>query len=216
MITLYCLCFLQTWMPRISSILIILFFNQRECFAMSTDVKAGIGTWAKKSCSDTAGYICLRNVGEWIEPKNSLSQVSCTRAPFCIAPSLSITSFFSWRNANFQGQKWWPGLILPSADPLIPENATPTTHTSYDPVMNDTFRVNTQEMTWNAAKSFCENDGAALASLRNEWAKSYSHMMSLKLNAPLWIGLNRKAVWHRDPPPHNPVYHNCEYKPFVW
>lgn len=54
-------------------------------------------------------------------------------------------------------------------------------------------------MTWNAAKSFCENDGATLASLRNEWAKSYSHMMSLNLNAPLWIGLNRKAVWHRDP-----------------
>lgn len=54
-------------------------------------------------------------------------------------------------------------------------------------------------MTWSAAKSFCENDGAALASLRNEWAISYSHMMSLDLNAPLWIGLNRKVVWRRDP-----------------
>lgn len=90
-------------------------------------------------------------------------------------------------------------MILPSADPLIPENSKPTTHTSYVPVINDTFRVNTQEMTWNAAKRFCETDGATLASLRNEWAKSYSHMMSLNLNAPLWIGLNRKAVWHRDP-----------------
>lgn len=71
------------------------------------------------------------------------------------------------------------------------------------------FRVNTQQMTWSAAKRFCENDGARLASIRNEWAKSYSHMASLNLKAPLWIGLNRKAVWHRKL--RVTVKHNCEY-----
>lgn len=93
---------------------------------------------------------------------------------------------------------------------MIPDNLNPIIYTDYVPVMNDTFRVNTQEMTWNAAKRFCENDGAKLASLRNDWAKIYSHMMSLNLNAPLWIGLNRKAVWYRKPLVS--VKYNCEYK----
>lgn len=162
---------------------------------MSTDVKAGIGTWAKKSCSDTAGYICLRNVGEWIKWNKSFCRVLCpgrllAYSFHCPSPPVGGMQILS--------KKTWIDLILPSTDPLIPENSKPTTHASYVPVINDTFRVNIQEMTWNAAKRFCENDGAALASLRNEWAKSYSHMMSLNLNAPLWIGLNRKAVWHRD------------------
>uniref|UniRef100_A0A674PBS8 Mannose receptor, C type 1b n=1 Tax=Takifugu rubripes TaxID=31033 RepID=A0A674PBS8_TAKRU len=117
------------------------FQPDRECFVMSTNVKSGIGTWAKKSCNERCGYICLRNV-----------------------------------------------------DPLIPDNVKPIIYTDYVPVINDTFRVNTQEMSWNAAKRFCESEGAKLASLRNEWAKSYSHMMSLNLNTPLWIGLNRKAT----------------------
>lgn len=181
---------------------------------MSTDVKAGIGTWAKKSCSDTAGYICLRNVGEWVKQKKSFCQVLCRGRLFAYSlhcpspfPPVGGTQIFK--------RKRWSDLILPSTDPLIPENSKPTTRTSYVPVINDTFRVNTQEMTWNAAKSFCENDGATLASLRNEWAKSYSHMMSLNLNAPLWIGLNRKAVWHRDPLITQSSI-TGDYKPLVW
>ncbi|XP_038573591.1 macrophage mannose receptor 1-like [Micropterus salmoides] len=36
--------------------------NTNQCAAMTTNSKIGIGKWKKKSCSDTTGYICLRNV----------------------------------------------------------------------------------------------------------------------------------------------------------
>lgn len=159
----------------------IYFLKQRECFVMSTNVKSGIGTWAKKSCNERCGYICLRNVGEWIKWQKQWIPV--------VFPKLCVTSFSNWVKNNSLNK-----LFFLSTDPLIPDDVKPIIYTDYVPVINDTFRLNTQEMSWNAAKRFCESEGAKLASLRNEWAKSYSHMMSLNLNTPLWIGLNRKAV----------------------
>lgn len=143
-------------------------------------------------------WIHLSSKCWWVnQSKEKLPLGFVSSAPFRISPSLSVTVSTVGGTQIFK-KKWWTDLVLQSTDPLIPENSKPTTDTNYVPVINDTFRVNTQKMTWNAAKSFCEKDGATLASLRNEWAKRYSHMMSLNLNAPLWIGLNRKAVWHRD------------------
>ncbi|XP_044077016.1 macrophage mannose receptor 1-like [Siniperca chuatsi] len=35
---------------------------QTECAGMTTDPKIGLGKWIKKSCNDTTGFVCLRNV----------------------------------------------------------------------------------------------------------------------------------------------------------
>lgn len=135
-------------------------------------------------------WIHLSSKCWWVnQMKAKLLSGFVSRVPCCISPSLSVTISSSGGMQIFK-KKQRIDLILPSTHPLTKL----TTHTSYVPGINDTFRVNTQEMTWNAAKRFCENDGATLTSLHNERAKSYSHMTSLNLKAPLWIGLNRKAV----------------------
>lgn len=66
--------------------------------------------------------------------------------------------------------------------------------------MNDLIKVVIQPMTWNEAKKHCEDDGAKLASLRNDWAQAYVELMTRNLNTTLWIGLNKNLVksqqWH--------------------
>ncbi|KAF3858067.1 hypothetical protein F7725_011268 [Dissostichus mawsoni] len=108
------------------------------CFVFQSYV--GIGKWIKKSCNDTNGYVCLRNV-----------------------------------------------------DPSLPDSPEPMP-TDYVKILNDSMKVVTQNMSWDAAKQHCERDGAKLASLRNEWSQAYVELMALKLNASLWIGMNKNQV----------------------
>ncbi|KAM7379548.1 hypothetical protein PAMP_005094 [Pampus punctatissimus] len=115
--------------------------HQKECAVMNTNSKIGIGKWISKSCNDTNGYICIKNV-----------------------------------------------------DPSIPDAPEPTSYNNYVQIFNDSIKVVTQKMTWGGAKKHCEGDGAKLASLRNVWTQNYVELMALDLQAPLWIGLNKKET----------------------
>lgn len=53
-------------------------------------------------------------------------------------------------------------------------------------------------MTWDAAKKYCENDGAKLISIRNEWSQAYLELLAKNLNASLWIGMNKAQVRSRN------------------
>ncbi|XP_041804377.1 macrophage mannose receptor 1-like [Chelmon rostratus] len=110
--------------------------KKKECAVMTTNPKSGIGKWTKKSCNDTTGYVCHRDV-----------------------------------------------------DPSMPDSPEPTISNNYVKILNDSIKLVTQPMTWDAAKKHCEGDGASLASLRNVWAQNYIELMALK--APLWIGINK-------------------------
>ncbi|XP_070774848.1 macrophage mannose receptor 1-like [Enoplosus armatus] len=79
-------------------------------------------------------------------------------------------------------------VCLRNVDPTLPDSPEPTT-TGYVKIFNDSIKVVTQQMTWDAAKKHCDGDGAKLASLRNEWSQVYIELMAFK--APLWIGLNK-------------------------
>ncbi|XP_042352881.1 macrophage mannose receptor 1-like isoform X2 [Plectropomus leopardus] len=115
--------------------------SENQCVVITTNPNSRIGTWVKKSCNDTNGYICLQN-----------------------------------------------------ADPSLPDSPEPTTSTDYVKVFNDSIKIVTQPMKWDEAKKHCENDGAKLASLRNEWTKIYTDLLVLNHNAPLWIGLNKEET----------------------
>ncbi|XP_070829826.1 macrophage mannose receptor 1-like [Chaetodon trifascialis] len=80
-------------------------------------------------------------------------------------------------------------ICLRKVDSSFPDSPEPTISTNYVKVINDSIKVVTQPMTWDAAKKHCEGDGANLASLRNVWSQNYIELMSLK--APLWIGMNK-------------------------
>ena len=75
--------------------------------------------------------------------------------------------------------------------PVVPEAGTPD---HYVKLANDSIKVVTQNVTWDQAKKLCEDDGARLASLRNDWSQAYVELQALNLNTPLWIGLNKMEV----------------------
>lgn len=77
----------------------------------------------------------------------------------------------------------------------MPDSPEPTISNNYVKILNDSIKLVTQPMTWDAAKKHCEGDGASLASLRNVWAQNYIELMALK--APLWIGINKMEVQGR-------------------
>ncbi|XP_040911920.1 macrophage mannose receptor 1-like [Toxotes jaculatrix] len=85
-------------------------------------------------------------------------------------------------------------VCLQNPDPSLPDSAEPTVPTDYNKIFNDSIKVVTQPMTWDEAKKHCEDDGANLASLRNEWSQIYVELMALNLKAPLWIGLKEKKT----------------------
>ncbi|XP_034742576.1 macrophage mannose receptor 1-like [Etheostoma cragini] len=149
---------------------------EEACVVMTTNPNTGVGKWIKRSCNDTNGYVCLRNV-----------------------------------------------------DPSLQDSPEPTTSTNYVKIFNDSIKVVTQQMNWDAAKKHCEGDGAKLASLRNEWYQAYVELLALNLNAPLWIGLNKMETggyfqyidgrrltltnWDRREPMHQPcVFVNVDGK----
>ncbi|KAM6989317.1 LOW QUALITY PROTEIN: macrophage mannose receptor 1-like [Tautogolabrus adspersus] len=80
-------------------------------------------------------------------------------------------------------------VCLRSVDPSLPDSPEPTTP-NYVHIFNDSVKVITRKMTWYAAQKHCKDDGATLASLRNIWSKTYIDLITLNLNAPVWIGLN--------------------------
>ncbi|KAM9349891.1 macrophage mannose receptor 1-like [Symphorus nematophorus] len=82
-------------------------------------------------------------------------------------------------------------VCLQNVDPAHPDSPDLTTPTNYVKIFNDSIKLVTQQMTWDAAKKHCEDDGAKLTSLRNEWSQAYVELMALNLKAPLWIGLNK-------------------------
>nr|XP_046265195.1 macrophage mannose receptor 1-like isoform X4 [Scatophagus argus] len=114
-------------------------WSQKKCVVINTNPSLGLGKWLGKSCNDTNGYICLRNV-----------------------------------------------------DPSLPDSPEPTTSTDYVRIFNDSIKVVTQQMSWDAAKKHCEGDGGKLASLRNGWSQDYVELLALNLKAPLWIGINKE------------------------
>ncbi|XP_071402106.1 macrophage mannose receptor 1-like [Centroberyx affinis] len=82
-------------------------------------------------------------------------------------------------------------VCLQNLDPAKPATTESTTPDSYVKLANDSIKIVTQNMTWNEAKKHCEADGAKLASLRNQWAQAYVELQAMKVQAPLWIGLNK-------------------------
>ncbi|XP_037642854.1 macrophage mannose receptor 1-like [Sebastes umbrosus] len=111
--------------------------EQKQCAVINTNPSLGIGKWVPKVCSDTNGFICLRNV-----------------------------------------------------DKYLPDSPEPTISSDIK-ILNDSIKLVTQQMNWDAAKEHCEGDGANLASLRNEWSQAYVELLAMNLKTPLWIGLNK-------------------------
>ncbi|XP_028282934.1 macrophage mannose receptor 1b isoform X2 [Parambassis ranga] len=116
-------------------------WNEEDCVVITSSPSSGIGKWFIRSCNDTNGFICHKN----LDP-NSQSQ------PDAIDPNIYVR------------------------------------------LGNDSIKVLSQNLTWDDAMRQCEGEKANLASLRNEWTQAYIELLSMKLKAPLWIGLNKQKT----------------------
>ncbi|XP_035491562.2 macrophage mannose receptor 1 isoform X1 [Scophthalmus maximus] len=85
-------------------------------------------------------------------------------------------------------------VCLRNLDQSLPDSPEPTVTTAYVKLFNDSIKVVTQPMNWDAAQKNCQSDSANLASLRNVWSQTYVELMALNLNSPVWIGLNKKQT----------------------
>uniref|UniRef100_A0A3B4XG53 Mannose receptor, C type 1b n=1 Tax=Seriola lalandi dorsalis TaxID=1841481 RepID=A0A3B4XG53_SERLL len=83
-------------------------------------------------------------------------------------------------------------------DPSLPDSPEPTVPIEYVKVFNDSIKVVTQPLNWDAAQKRCQSDDANLASLRNGWSEVYIELMALNLNSPLWIGLKKTYFTYVD------------------
>lgn len=84
----------------------------------------------------------------------------------------------------------------PDTDISLPDSPEPTT-TDYVKIFNDSFKLVSQQMNWDAAKMHWESDGAKLASLRNQWSQAYVELLGLNVKGPMWIGINKMEVQDR-------------------
>ncbi|XP_041944958.1 macrophage mannose receptor 1-like isoform X1 [Alosa sapidissima] len=65
---------------------------------------------------------------------------------------------------------------------------------SYIKIGNDSFKVESNNLTWWEAKKRCEADGAQLASIRDSITQAYIELQLRKLKQPMWIGLNKNMT----------------------
>uniref|UniRef100_A0A8C5BXJ9 Mannose receptor, C type 1b n=1 Tax=Gadus morhua TaxID=8049 RepID=A0A8C5BXJ9_GADMO len=99
----------------------------------------------------------------------------------------------------------------------------PLTPITYVKMANDSVKIITQNLTWSEAKARCQQDGAYLASIRNEWTRAYIELQAINLNSSLWIGLNKGETggyfrfisgWHltmANWSPGEPTENSCVY-----
>uniref|UniRef100_A0A674B887 Macrophage mannose receptor 1-like n=1 Tax=Salmo trutta TaxID=8032 RepID=A0A674B887_SALTR len=62
---------------------------------------------------------------------------------------------------------------------------------------NDSYKVLPQNCTWPEARMQCEAEEGQLASTLDELSAAYLELQALKLQTPLWIGLNRNEVQYK-------------------
>ncbi|KAM8838452.1 macrophage mannose receptor 1-like isoform 2-T2 [Synchiropus picturatus] len=79
-------------------------------------------------------------------------------------------------------------------DPNFPSQPDLPVPSIYVPLGNDSIKFVSKNLTWSDAKNHCEEDKGNLASLRNQWTHAYVELLTMKINAPVWIGLNKKQT----------------------
>ncbi|XP_049338776.1 macrophage mannose receptor 1-like [Astyanax mexicanus] len=72
---------------------------------------------------------------------------------------------------------------------LQAESPTEVSNT-YIKLGNSFYKIVQTNMTWAEAQSYCEAEGAKLASIRDAFTQSYIELQTYKVGQPLWIGLN--------------------------
>lgn len=165
--------------------ILIIFVSQCIVMASSSSI---LGKWEISSCNDTHGFICQRKVGEKRHsPLLSLSS-SFSLLLFILFFLLLFVSILGPVICNVT--KCCPALL----DSGIPVPTPTMLPRGWVKLANDSYKVLPQNRTWPEARMQCEAEEGQLASTLDELSAAYLELQALKLQTPLWIGLNRNEV----------------------
>uniref|UniRef100_A0AAZ3SL44 Mannose receptor, C type 1b n=1 Tax=Oncorhynchus tshawytscha TaxID=74940 RepID=A0AAZ3SL44_ONCTS len=167
--------------------------NDENCVVMSSsmgDSSSILGKWEIRSCNDTHGFICQRKVGEKRHsppPLLSLSS-SFSLLLFILFFLLLCVSILSPVICNVTK---CCSALLDSGIPVPTPTVLPR---GWVKLANDSYKVLPQNRTWPEARMQCEAEEGQLASTLDELSAAYLDLQALKLQTPLWIGLNRNET----------------------
>lgn len=110
----------------------------------------------------------------------------------CVVMSTSISGFGKWMMKNCNDTNSFVcNRDLDKNSPSQPNTILPDTYLTLG---NDSLKVVSRNLSWEAARANCEREQGNLASLRNEWTQAFVEMMAMTVKAPLWIGLNKNKT----------------------
>uniref|UniRef100_A0AAQ5Y063 Mannose receptor, C type 1b n=1 Tax=Amphiprion ocellaris TaxID=80972 RepID=A0AAQ5Y063_AMPOC len=157
-------------------------------------------TWegARTQCKTMGGnLVSIVSKDTWIYPTLIFSSLLCLfflslQKECVIITTNTDVGIGKWLKRSCNDTNGY--ICLRKLDSSLPDSNETRISTDYVKIFNDSIKIVTQPMNWDEAKKYCENDGANLASLRNKWTQLYVSLMAMKLNSPLWIGLNSKQT----------------------
>ncbi|KAJ8011009.1 hypothetical protein DPEC_G00053750 [Dallia pectoralis] len=79
-------------------------------------------------------------------------------------------------------------------DSSIPVPDTTVFPRNWISVGNDSYKLQLQNLTWSEAQMQCEYDQGQLASTMDQLSTAYLELQVLKLQTPVWIGLNKNET----------------------
>uniref|UniRef100_A0A669CF10 Macrophage mannose receptor 1 n=2 Tax=Oreochromis niloticus TaxID=8128 RepID=A0A669CF10_ORENI len=97
-----------------------------------------------------------------------------------------------WKVADCQSEYGF--ICKRKIDSQIAVKPTTVSPKTFYKLGNDSYKVVTQKMRWDEARRQCQADDAELASILSPVAHAYATLQILKLNEPLWIGLNSNVT----------------------
>ncbi|KAL0967021.1 hypothetical protein UPYG_G00303550 [Umbra pygmaea] len=81
-----------------------------------------------------------------------------------------------------------------TVDPGIRLQAPTEFPRSWMKLGNDSYKILPQNLTWSEAQLQCVTEQSQLASILDELSAAYLELQALKLQTPLWIGLNKNET----------------------
>ncbi|KAL1270811.1 hypothetical protein QQF64_029827 [Cirrhinus molitorella] len=82
-------------------------------------------------------------------------------------------------------------------DPQLAGPVTTALPQHFFTLANDSYKVQTEKMSWDEARRQCKADDADLASVLDSISQAYTILRVSKLKEPLWIGLNSNLTLGR-------------------
>ncbi|XP_045549731.1 macrophage mannose receptor 1-like [Salmo salar] len=129
---------------------------------------------------------------EWHHYPPRYMDMLSSRASQCVVMASSSSILGKWETRSCNDTYGF--ICQRKVDSGIPVPAPTVLPRGWVKLANDSYKVLPQNCTWPEARMQCEAEEGQLASTLDELSAAYLELQALKLQTPLWIGLNRNET----------------------